>query len=566
MLYLVIGLILLIVLIIAYGTWMRKKTYGEIDRAETRRTELGNRPFVKEMAKVKQLKMAGETEKKFEKWRADWDSIVTGDLPSVEEGLFEAEELTDKYRFKKAEHLVKDLNGKMDKIELKINEILAELNTVVDSESKNREDITSIKESYHQVKKLMITRRSQFREALPLLEGYVKDIDEHYKKYGDETENGNYIEARDALLHVKTAIGSVQDEIDRIPDLYEDIRQTIPDQLRELRQGKIEMEEQGYALQHLQIDEQLEETEKQLHVLGEAVGRLELDQASEGLKGIHDQLDWLYGQLEKEVLSRKKVSEVAPEIESKLENVGERIKAVSEATETVRESYHIDDQDLNAQREISRTYNKLKKGFYEADDLLKKHSEAFSTALEQLNGIRTDIENVESLTTEFDKKIKTLRKDEIEAKEMIRKLRHSLFETGRMIRQSNIPGVPQAFAAALDQAGEHLKFVNDKLDEKPLNMIEVQKALSDAEADTADVRKQGQTLVDTASLAEEMIRYGNRYRSNDPQIDSELKIAENFFRNYDYQASAEAAVKAVERKEPKVMKRIDLYQEQEHQA
>ncbi|TGA99238.1 septation ring formation regulator EzrA [Sporolactobacillus shoreae] len=564
MLYLVIGLILLIILIIAYSTWRRRKTYGEIDRTDARRTEMANRPLANELAKVKELKMAGETEKNFEKWRSDWDGIVTADLPSIEESLFEAEELTDKYRFKKAEHLIKDLNEKMDKIDLKINEILKELNTVIESESKNREDITPIKESYHRIKKLMITRRSQFREALPLLEEKVKQIDGQYQKYSDETDSGNYIEARDVLLRVKTAIDTVDKEIERVPDLYEDIRQTIPDQLRELRQGKAEMEEQGYSLEHLQIDTQLEETDKQLQVLEEAVGRLELDQTGEGLKGIHDQLDWLYGQLEKEVSSRKQVIELAPEVEAKLGSVGEQLQEVSTATESFRESYHINEEDLNAQREIGRTYQKLKKGYYEADDLLKKHTEAFSEALEQLKAIRTDIENVESLTAEFDEKIKTLRKDETAARETIRKLRHSLFETGRMIRQSNIPGVPQSFAAAMDQAGEHLKFVDEKLDEKPLNMANVQEALNDAAKDTEDVRDQAQTLVDTASLAEEMIRYGNRYRSTDPQIDSQLKEAEKLFRNYDYRASAETAVKAVERKEPKIMKRFDLYQE--HQA
>ena len=53
------------------------------------------------MSKIKHLKMTGETEEFFERWREEWDEIVTAHLPKVEELLYDAEENADKYRFKK---------------------------------------------------------------------------------------------------------------------------------------------------------------------------------------------------------------------------------------------------------------------------------------------------------------------------------------------------------------------------------------------------------------------------------------------------------------------------------
>ena len=52
------------------------------------------------MSKIKHLKMTGETEEFFERWREEWDEIVTAHLPKVEELLYDAEENADKYRFK----------------------------------------------------------------------------------------------------------------------------------------------------------------------------------------------------------------------------------------------------------------------------------------------------------------------------------------------------------------------------------------------------------------------------------------------------------------------------------
>lgn len=49
--------------------------------------------------------MTGQTEELFERWRNQWDDVVTVKLPDLEEMLFDAEEHTDRYRFKKAKEV-----------------------------------------------------------------------------------------------------------------------------------------------------------------------------------------------------------------------------------------------------------------------------------------------------------------------------------------------------------------------------------------------------------------------------------------------------------------------------
>lgn len=560
MLYVVIGIILVIVLVISYGAWMRKKAYNAIDRAEERRMELVNRPVAHELAQIKKLKMAGDTEKKFEKWRAEWDKIVASELPSIETTLFNCEELTDKYHFKKSARKIAEMHARMDTVTQQIEKILSELKTVVDSESKNRNDVQAIKESYHQVKKIMITKRSLFGQALPLLDQQVKTIDEHYKKYGSETDNGNYIEARKHLIEVKQALELIRDQIGKIPDLYEDIRKKVPEQIKELRHGKEEMEEQGYTLEHLQIEVQLEEMEKHLQIISDSVNRMELTEAGEALKNIHEQLDWLIGQLEKEVLSRQQLKEMAPEVEQKLDHVGLQIKTLTEEVETVKDSYHIDSAEIKNQRDIQKAYDKLEENFFNISDALKNHNEAFSLLLENLKKIHEDMESIASAAAEFDAKIKALRKDELTARDSIRKLKHALFETRRAIVQSNLPGVPTSFEEILEQAGTALVAVNEKLDETPLNMAEVQQTLTAADKAAGSIHEQAEKLIETASFAEEMIRYGNRYRTDSQEINKELNEAEDLFRHFDYSAAAETAVRAIEKKEPKILKRTDLYE------
>ncbi|MCO7175919.1 septation ring formation regulator EzrA [Sporolactobacillus kofuensis] len=558
MLFILVGLILLIIFIVAYGAWMRKRTFAGIDRSETRREELLNLPIAKELSKVKNLNMAGDTESKFDLWHKDWDTIVTQSLPEIEETLFKAEEFTEKYRFHKADLLIKEAENKMTTIDSRIKEILSELNTVLESETKNREEVTPIKEIFHQIKKELITKRSQFHRTLPSLEKSVQEIENQLKSYETETENGNYLEARKVLLDVKQAAEKVQNQIKAVPGLYQDLHKAIPDQIKELRQGQQEMIEQEYNLDHLQIDTQLEEIEKHCTLMETAVNELSLEEAKDGLSGIHDQMDWLYAQLEKEVISRKKLQDLTPKFEENLVRVEGKIKELNNETEIIRDSYHIGEEDLKMQHDLGKSFQKLERVF--SDTQSEEQQEAFSSIYERIDSLQTDLAEMETVANEFSAKIKTLRKDEMNAREQIQKLKKQLFETKRIIQKSNLPGVPGSFSAAVRKAGEQLESVYLKLDEKPLNMVNVQSLLTQASEDIENVFHQAEKLVDTANFAEEMIRYGNRYRTDYQDIDQELKAAERYFRTYDYQAAVETAVRAIEKKEPKILKRAELYE------
>lgn len=91
------------------------------------------------MSKIKHLKMTGETEEFFERWREEWDEIVTAHLPKVEELLYDAEENADKYRFKKANQVLVHIDDLLTAAESNIEGILREISDLVTSEEKAAE-------------------------------------------------------------------------------------------------------------------------------------------------------------------------------------------------------------------------------------------------------------------------------------------------------------------------------------------------------------------------------------------------------------------------------------------
>ncbi|MFD2618032.1 septation ring formation regulator EzrA [Terrilactibacillus laevilacticus] len=557
--YVILSFIIVVAFVIIFSTWMRKKTYNKIDRYEAWKMDIMNRPVTEEISKVKELKMIGEAEKKFEKWRADWDEIVTTELPLIEESLFDAEGYVDHYRFKKAEKTLDSLEDHLNKIEARIRNMLSDLNKVVESEHANRKDILIVKDMFLKGKKDLITKRSQYRGAVNLLEEKLKVVEKELQHYEDETNNGNYIKARDILLSAKASMEELNKQFEKIPSLYNEIHHTIPDLMQDLRMGFEEMTSQGYVLRHLQINVQLEEIKHQLNILDQAVGKMELKPVEESINIMHEQVDHLFEQMETEVISRKKLLEVAPTIERDLTLVGENVKSLAAETETIQSSYHIDEEDLRMQHEIDDIFNKLDKEYQEVFKDLQEQKEAFSVLLEKLVSMRSDIEVVQGSAKEFKDKIKTLRKDELIAKETMQKLKRTIFDCRRKVQKSNLPGVPEYYITLLDDSEEALADVNHELDQSPLNMVSVQRSLDDAVEKVNEFYKKTQEMMDNAALSEELIQYGNRYRSDSREINEELNHAETLFRSYNYQEAVEVAVKAIEKKEPKILKRMELY-------
>ena len=166
----IIGGITILFGIFLTGFFTKKKYYKESDRLEKWKMELTSRPVLEEMQKVKQLNMNGQTEERFERWRNDWDEIVTEVLPDLEELLFDAEEYIDKYRFKKTKTVQKEIETVLNDTEEKINQILSELEELVGSEEKNRIEIEELREIYRESKKTLLAHQHSFGKAEKSLE------------------------------------------------------------------------------------------------------------------------------------------------------------------------------------------------------------------------------------------------------------------------------------------------------------------------------------------------------------------------------------------------------------
>ncbi|MFS0864530.1 septation ring formation regulator EzrA [Fredinandcohnia sp. 179-A 10B2 NHS] len=559
----IIGIILVVGGIAIYGFYSRKKIYKAVDKLEAWKIDMMNRPVTDEISKVKELNMTGQTEELFEKWRRQWDEIVTVSLPDVEELLFDAEDYADKYRFSKAKRVLSQIEAILNDAENNISVILDELKDLVGSEEKNRTEVDELNKLYRELKKTLLAHRHTFGRAEIKLEIKLDDVNDKFKDFEEATTNGNYLEAREVVLVIKDSLAVTQVQMDEIPHILQECQSILPNQLDEIHEGYSQMGNDGYLLEHIQVDKEIERMRKQLANFITLTEELELDEVKNGIEEIRESIETLYDLLEKEVKANQFVATEVDKIEEDLHLLVEGSKKTEEETAFVQQSYHLTEQDLERHRNIVKQIKQLVKQYVAVQTKLEEDQVAYSLVRAELEKVYEDIQEVKEDHLNYSEMLQTLRKDELHAREQISKMKKMLIDSKRTIAKSNIPGLPPKYMELMSESNVSLSQVMARLEEKPLNMSAVNQALQEALDLVTKTFETTEEMIDQVYLAEKVIQYGNRYRSKNYRIASSLIEAELSFRNYDYALALEQAATAIEDVDPGALKKIEKLLEKE---
>ncbi|AMX82590.1 septation ring formation regulator EzrA [Geobacillus subterraneus] len=541
---------------IIYNQMYRKRMYREIDRLEGWKIELMNRPVPDELAKVKQLNMTGETERLFERWRQQWDEIVAVKLPDVEEQLFDAETLLDKYRYRQARKLLGQMEDGLRRLEEEVHQIIHEVNELIGSEEQNRAEIEELRAAHREAKKTLLAYRYTFGAAADLLDVRLSEAEKQFQSFAELTEAGNYLAARDVVLLLKQELDRLTAMMEEIPVLLGECQTSLPAQLAELADGYQEMEQSGYILDHLHIERALEEKQEKIKQCLAMIGELRIEEAKQTVAELKEEIDTLYDLLEKEVLAHRYVQTEMPRIGGMLKELAAEAKETGAEAVFVQQSYHLPPGDLEKYRSIEKQLHQLQKRFLLIEERAAEAKTAYSLLREELEQLVGQIGMMKEEHEQFRVMLQTLRKDELIAREKLDDMRKQLSEALRLVQKSRLPGLPESYALRLTEARNSLQNVAARLDEKPLDMPSVDQALEEAKASVERLYERTIEMIEQAALAERTIQYGNRYRRRYPAVHKGLEEAEFLFRHYDYEEALRQAVATIESVEPGAFDRV----------
>ena len=558
----VIGAILAIIVIITVGLILRKRLYDSVDYYEAWKLDIMNRNVAAELSKMKDLNMYGYTKEHFNKWKDEWDNILTEELATVEELLYDTEEAADKFSFPTAKKHMKEMESMLLATEQKIETILTDIQALLETEEANRQTIEVLEPQLIELRKLISQNRYQFSKADVRFEAEMDEINELINTYNKLVEQGEYMDSTEQVQLAQSRMENIKNEMDEFPTLYKKCHKELPAELDELINGINEMVNEGYTVN--QTDLIIEIGHFQSRLL-EAVQILEQDNTEEVkplIAELEERIKEIYDQLEIEAVARNFVEAKLPNYERLLEKFEVEFEETKAEVGVLKQAYHFEESDLEKYMSLEKLATQIRQQLLDFETEIAGNAQIHSVIRTKLEEAFEELEKLEKEHDLFKKSIANLRKDELEARNQLQSMNESIYKLNRKLRSSNLPGVPNFIWRLLEEATDKNNQVLAALDQEPLDIIEVQQSLTEAKSAVENTIENTNNMLEQAYLTEQVIQYANRYRSSFPELATKLEEAERLFRKAEYELALENAARAVEEIEPGALKRIEQTQAQ----
>ncbi|MCJ1969067.1 septation ring formation regulator EzrA [Lactococcus carnosus] len=553
-------IILLAVVVIFYAIAMvlRKQTENRILALEKRKEDLFDLPVQEEVDAVKKLHLVGQSQTIFREWNQKWIDLSANSFADLENHIFEAEQLNDSFRFIRARASVDASEGQIKLMEEDVLSIRDGISELTKQETINSSKIQDSLDLYDTLRSEIADNAGKYGVAITELQVQLKNIETEFTQFVDLNSTGDPIEASEVLETAEEhtiALGAIAD---RIPALVEELTQTYPAQLQELTEGYDAFKAQDLKLpDSAKVDDRLQEISDDLAQAMIFLENFELDRADAQLEKMKLNLDGLYEIFSDEYKARRDVANNAAIIKDYLTHTRTNNKNLLLEIDHVSQNYILTGNEMGLVRGFQEELETLDSGVSEILDVIKENAQPYSLLGKEVDIIISTLDDIEKNQVKISSDLQNLRKQEKAAQDVADTFDREIRILKRYVEKRNLPGLPQAYLDKFFATSERVQTLFKELNKVKVNIDGVNHLVDVATEDVANLKDATDEMVDKARLAEDLMQYGNRYKTTNERVAKSIARAYQLFeRDRNYAASFEEISVTLDEVEPGASERI----------
>lgn len=475
---------------------------------------------------------------------------IQENFKSIVHVLAETEDVLVIGKSKHAKLNLQDLNQMLNQIEKQVDQLNSRLDSILEEENQQRGQITELKEMFRQAKTDLTARSVQLSPSLPALESRLGEIEKAFTSFEEWMYASEFGKAKEKMEEIQVNLEELRHWIDELPELIGLANGVIPKQIDEIAELTKRLNAKQVYTRHLEVENNLaliQETTQQDQI---SLSRCQVTAVQEHLRENQKRLAQLLTSLQKEETAKEDVSKHIELLGSGLAEIKNMHGQLTEHLKKDAGRFgweNLNDLLIEKQKSIGL----LEASLLQSTKVIEENSMPSSSLMLKLKESLQDVHNAKNdLSHAFDR-LSSARNDEDRAKKQLLKLHLIMNEIQVKIRKFKLPVISETYEGDLRKSYQYVNSIAKLLEESPLDIQLLNATVNDAIDHIYKLYNNVNNLVGTVEMIENTIVYGNKYRSQDAELDTQLTRAELLFRNGDYTQAIKVAIAAVEAVQPK---------------
>lgn len=540
---------------------MRESRRNDINKLEQEKNMIISPEILNELSQVETMVNNDYLAKKVREWKKKFEEIEKNEIPLLTDKIMELEVLLETNKFKELDEIYPKYELEVYYVKTKVDYLVEEIREITLSEKRNREVITKLKTLYRETINKYNASKNDYKEIGESIELQFENIDKLFAAFESAMDKKEYENIGKIVRAVSNLVENIKIVIEESPTILFMGKIVIPKKINETKNVYKRMTKDGYNLEYLNIDYNIEEINKKLSDIVDRLKVLNVEDSIFELKTMLSYLESLYTDFTKEKTSKKIYEQNIFIINEKISRMFKLIKNLYAELSDIKSSYDLSDDELRLVEGIRKELLSLREDYKVLADRTQTKIIPFSKLNNSCENLLIKLTTVEDNLETTLRNLGNLKEDEIRAREQLIELRELLRSSKQRIKEFKLPVIPKKYYVELEEAGDAVDEIVKELDKKPIS-IKVLNTRVDTARDLAlKLYNTCNEIYKTASMAEMSIVYGNRYRSSYKEVDSGLIKAEKEFLKGNYKDSLEIAINTLNIVEPGIHKKLlNVYQ------
>lgn len=549
--YLIIGsyLVICIVIVIIALHFIRRSISNRyrkrVHELEVAKNMVASTPVSLELSKVEPIIKNDKMEEKYNDWQDRFDQLRENNLAKIDDMLIDLDIYIDKRDFKNCVYRLAKTEMAIYQARESANSLLDEIKEITLSEEKYRAIVIKLKAKYRELNKDFQNHKQMYDEMQEAISLQLENIERRFLDFEKVMEKNEYNEVVHIVKALDTMIEHMGIVIKEVPDLLLMAKQVIPNRMKEVKELNEDMVKKGYPLDYLNVDYNLEESQKNIDHILDKVRVLNLEDCMFELKTMLDYYDSLFVDFEKERLSRKVYAEMEGDFSKKLEKTNKVVQEVYNQLDDIKNMYDLNDQDVETIHEVNKTLVVINDDYKKMLAKVEAKSSPYSMLQKEIEELTIRLKNMEEDLDRALKSLGNMYDDEVRAREQLEEIESFLKQSKEKMRGYKLPIITNNYFVQLSEANEAIEEVIKELERKPIVIKTLNTRVDTARDLVLKLYNTTNEMIKTAQLAEMAIVFGNRYRTVYDEVDVGLNDAQQLFFKGEYKKALDVSIKAV---------------------